>query len=92
MGLPLAGDKLWFHTFGYVEVEEVAVQNSLNDAGNYSDPILEALTIVTVDPVKDVQSTVGAQSKQVMWCDRFSLSSLWNKVLINVSLKKKIIL
>ena len=51
IGLASAGNKLWFLTFGYVEVEEVAVQNSLNDAGNYSDPILEALTIVTVDPV-----------------------------------------
>lgn len=38
-------------TFGYVEVEEVAVQNSLNDASYNSNPVLEALSIVTVDPV-----------------------------------------
>ena len=43
--------KLGFLTFGYIEVEEVAVQDSLNDASNYGDPILEALAIVTVDPV-----------------------------------------
>lgn len=64
------------NTFGNIEVEKVAIQDGLNDPSNYSNPVLEIFAIITVDPVEDVEGTIGAQSKQVVRCDRFSFSSL----------------
>lgn len=53
-------------TFGDIEVEEVAIQDSLNDTSYDSNPVLEVLAVIAVNPVEDVQGTVRAQSKQIM--------------------------
>jgi len=50
-------------TFGDIQVKEIAVEDSLHDAGHDGNPILETLSVIAVDPVDDVQSTVGSQSK-----------------------------
>ena len=67
----------WPHlTFCYVQVEEVAVQNCLDTASYYSDQIKESLEVEPVDPVEDVQCTVGAQGKQIVTGDGLSLACL----------------
>jgi len=64
------------HTFSNVKVEEVDVENGLNDTGHHSDGVEEALSVVSVDPVEDVETTVHAQHEQVVTGDGFSLSGL----------------
>ena len=63
-------------TSGNIQVEKVAVKNRLNNAGQDGDKIIEILGIVTVDPVEDVESTIGAQSEQVVTGDRLGLARL----------------
>lgn len=63
-------------TFGNIQVEEVTVECCLDASGNNGNKIIESLIVVAVDPVDDVQSTVGSQSKQVVACDGLCLSSL----------------
>ena len=63
-------------TSGNIQVEKVAVKNRLNDAGQDGDKIIEILGIVTVDPVEDVESTVGAESEQIVTGDRLGLARL----------------
>lgn len=38
-------------TFSYVQVEEIAVEDSLNTSGNNGNEIKESFKVVTVDPV-----------------------------------------
>ena len=59
-----------------VKIEEVAVENGLDAAGDDSDDVIEALEVVAVDPVEDVEATVGAKSEQVVAGDRLGLPSL----------------
>ncbi|WAQ97476.1 hypothetical protein MAR_030166 [Mya arenaria] len=58
-----------------VEIEEVTIEYCLHTTGHNSDQVKEALKVVSVDPVEEIECAVGAQSKQVMAGDGFSLSS-----------------
>lgn len=62
---------------GVVDIEEVAVQNGLDDAGNDGDPISLVVGVhdVSVDPVGDVQSSVATQGKEVVGGDGLSFAS-----------------
>ena len=59
-----------------VKIEEVAVENGLNAAGDDSDDVIEALEVVAVDPVEDVEAAVGAKGEQVVAGDRLGLPGL----------------
>lgn len=48
----------------------------MDTAGEDRDQVEKSLEVVSVGPVKDVQSPVGAEGKKVMRCDRFGLSGL----------------
>lgn len=48
----------------------------MHDAGQDGDKIIEIFGIVTVDPVEDVESAVGAESEQVVTGDRLGLARL----------------
>ena len=52
-------------TLGDVEIEEVAVEDGLHTSGHDGDQIKEALRVVAVDPVEDVQSPVQAHCKKI---------------------------
>ena len=56
-------------TFSDVQVEKVAIKDGLNNTRNDGNPILEALGVVAVDPVKDVEETVRSERKQVVGSD-----------------------
>lgn len=62
---------------GVVDVEEVTIQDSLNNAGNDGDPISLVVGVheISVDPVRNVQGSVATQSEQVVRCDGFGLAS-----------------
>jgi len=49
-----------FDDLGDVQVEEIAIQDGLDAAGNYGDDIVESFSIVSVDPVDDVEGSVGS--------------------------------
>jgi len=69
------GELLALEDLGYVQVEEVAVQNGLDDAGHDGDEVEEALAVVAVDPVEEVQAAVQAKSEQVVSGDGLRLAS-----------------
>jgi len=69
------GELLALEDLGYVQVEEVAVQNGLDDAGHDGDEVEEALTVVAVDPVEEVQAAVQAKCEQVVSGDCLRLAS-----------------
>lgn len=62
--------------FSNVEVEEIAVQHSLDNTSTDSNGIHMVIFIISVDPVQDVERTVCPKSKQVMAGDVFSFSGL----------------
>ena len=72
------GELLALEHLGYVQVEEVAVEDGLNDAGNDGDEVEEALRVVAVNPVEQVQAAVQAESEQVVSGDGLSLA--WRKI------------
>ena len=59
-----------------VKIEEVAVEDGLDAAGDDSDDVIEALEVVAVDPVEDVEAAVGAEGEQVVAGDRLGLPGL----------------
>ena len=59
-----------------VEIEEVAVKDGLDAAGDDGDDVVEALRVVSVDPVEDVETAVGAESKEIMARDGLRLPGL----------------
>lgn len=67
---------LAFENFSDIEIEEIAVEDSLYNAGNHSNDIEESFEVETVDPVEEVQSTVWSQSEQVVAGDTFSFARL----------------
>ena len=67
---------LSLENLGDVKIEEVAVEDSLDAAGDDGDDVIEALEVVAVDPVKDVEAAVGAEGEQVVAGDRLGLPSL----------------
>ena len=64
------------HHLGDVQVEEVTVEDGLDDPGHNGDGVVEILVVITVDPVEDVETTVGAESKEIMAGDRLRLPGL----------------
>ena len=64
------------HHLGDVQVEEVTVEDGLNDPGYNGDGIVEILIVIAVDPVEDVEATVGAESKEIVAGDRLRLAGL----------------
>lgn len=58
-----------------VEVEEVGVENGLNDSGNNGDWVEEALGVVSINPVEDVEESVRSEGKEIVSGDSFSVSS-----------------
>lgn len=73
----LAGQyqRLSFEHFSDIEIEEVDVENSLNDTSDHSDRIEEALGVISVDPVEDVETAIHSQHEQIVTSDCFSFSS-----------------
>ena len=72
-------ETLWHcdvRTFRDVEVEEITVKNCLDTSGNDSYQVKESLGVIAIDPVEYVQSTVAAESKQVVTGDRLRLTCL----------------
>ena len=63
-------------TFSDIQVEEVTVKSCLDTSSNNGDKVIEPFIVVSVDPVNNVQRTVGTQSKQVMAGDCLCLASL----------------
>lgn len=63
-------------TFGDVEVEEIAVQDCLDQAGHNGDEVEEALEVIAPDPVKKIKRAVDAQRKQVVAGDGLCLACL----------------
>ena len=68
-------DTAWL-TFRDVQVEEVAVQDGLDDAGHHGDEVEEALEVEAPDPVDEVQGAVEAQEEQVVRGDGLRLPGL----------------
>ena len=63
-------------TFSDIQVEEVTVKSCLDTSSNNGDKVIEPFIVVSVDPVNDVQSSVGTQGKQIMAGDCLCLASL----------------
>lgn len=57
-----------------VDIEEVTVEDSLEQTRDPSDPVSVALGDVAVDPVEEVEASVGAECKQVVGGDGLCLA------------------
>lgn len=66
----------WSRTFGYVEIEEIAVKDCLDDACNDGDHVEEAFEVEAPDPVEEIQGTIEAQEEQVVGGDGLCFPSL----------------
>ena len=64
------------HDLGDVEIEEVAVEYSLDHAGHDGDDVIEGLVIVAEDPVEDVEAAIRSEGEQVVAGDRLGLPGL----------------
>jgi len=67
---------LSFQDFGDVEIEEVAVKDGLNASSHDGNDVVESLGVVAPDPVQDVETTVGAESEEIVAGDALSLPGL----------------
>ena len=67
---------LSLENFGDVEIEEIAIENSLDASGNDGDDVIETFAVVSEDPVEDVEATIGAESKQVVASNALGFSGL----------------
>lgn len=63
-------------TFCDVEVEEIAVEDGLHDAGHHRDLVEEALCVIAPHPVGDVEGSVEAEEEQVVGGDGLRLAGL----------------
>ena len=63
-------------TFSYIQVEEVAVKCCLYTSSYDGNKVIESLKIVSIDPIDNVQSTVGTKGKQIVAGDGLSFASL----------------
>jgi len=61
--------------FRDVKIEEVAVEDGLDATGDDGDDVVEALEVVSVNPVGDVEGTIGSESEQVVAGDGLSFAS-----------------
>lgn len=58
-----------------VKVEEIGVKNSLHNSGNDGNRVEKALGVVSINPVENVEESVGSEGKEVVGSDCFSVSS-----------------
>lgn len=65
-------------TFCNVQPEEVAVKCCLDASSYNGNKVVESLKIVAVDPVDDVQGTVGTKCKQVVAGNGLRFAGLGN--------------
>lgn len=63
-------------TLGNIQIEEITVQDGLHNSSHNSNEVKEAFKVVSVDPVQEVQPSVGAQGEQVVAGDGFRLACL----------------
>lgn len=70
---------LSFQNFRYVQIEEVAIQNGLNNTSDDGNKVIMTFRHVSIDPIKNVKSPVGAQCEQVVTRNAFSLTGLADK-------------
>lgn len=63
-------------TFGYVQVEEVTIEDRLNGTGKDNDQVVVALNEVAIQPVQQVQSPITAQRKQIVAGDALGFARL----------------
>jgi len=52
-----------FENLGYVEIEEVTVENRLNAPSHNCDDVIKTFPVVPEDPVEDVEGAVGSKGK-----------------------------
>ena len=64
------------HDLGYVEIEEVAVEDGLNNSSHNRNDIIKAFVVVAVDPIEDVKAAIRAQSEEIVACDCLGLAGL----------------
>lgn len=57
-----------------IDVKEVRIQERLHDARKDGNRLEILLSKVSVDPVRDVQRSVYAQSEKIMGCNSVGLS------------------
>ena len=61
-------------TFCDVKIEEVAVEDGLNTAGDNHDDVKVVLVLVAVDPVGDVEAAVDTESEEIVAGDSLRLA------------------
>lgn len=68
---------LALENLGVVDVEEVAVEDGLNQAGNDGNPVdlVLGLAEVTPQPVGQIQATVDTEREEVVRCNRLGFAS-----------------
>jgi len=49
-----------------IEIEEIGIENGLNDTSDDGDRIEECLRVVAIDPVENIQRTIGAEGEKIM--------------------------
>jgi len=67
---------LSLENLGDVEVEEVAVEDSLDAAGNDGNDVVESFKVVSVDPVEDVESAIDSKGEEIVGGDGFGFPGL----------------
>lgn len=63
-------------TFGHIQVEEVTVEDGLYHSRHHCNLVIEILSLVSPDPVSQVERPVQPQEEQVVGSNSLGLSSL----------------
>lgn len=63
-------------TFGHIQVEEVTVEDGLYYPRHHCNLVIEILSLVSPDPVSQVECPVQPKKEQVMSSNSLSLSCL----------------
>jgi len=64
------------NTFCDVEIEKITIQDRLYTSGDHSNQVEEALRVIAIDPVENVQSTVATKGEEVVAGDSLSFTGL----------------
>lgn len=67
---------LSFQYFCYIQIEEVAVENSLHYPSNNSDHVEESLKVEAPYPIDEVKGSVESKEEQVVGGDGLGLTGL----------------
>ena len=68
----------YYCTFCDIEVEEVTIKHGLDTSSNDGNGVEEGLSVESVDPVENVETTVRAQCKEVVTEGRTLVRELSN--------------